>query len=428
MLTRELLRFRRKGGFLPAFINPAEPKLMELAAELTEVYEGAAAARMRRAELEELTGALLKGARDPRLAAGLDKLIQDRCSFDPVRSVDYPAERRKLFGAAARSLTASGGDLDTYREALLAEEGTADFLASDIYGDLPDNERLSGWRALYPAELLNRYNVALVQGLLIYAENLDATVSDSNPAELRRLFKYLRFFRLLAEISRSKGEGKDGPVTLRISGPFALFANTRKYAVQLATFFPALVNLEKWSISAKIRLEGVQGELRLDESSGLVSHYRNFSSYVPEEIRMFHKLFKEQSEDWKIVGESPFLDGGGQEIVFPDLSFRRGSDGRTVHLELFHRWHRGQLDRRLALLERKPGMQLILGVDRALADDAAWRMLEAEHPALADRLFRFRDFPGVDRVRRVLDAFAENHPESRKKGEKKAKRPNAPTS
>jgi len=256
-----------------------------------------------------------------------------------------------------------------------------------------------------------------VQGLLVYAENLEATVADPNPAELRRLFKYLRFFRLLAEISRAKG--KDGPVTLRISGPFSIFANTRKYALQLAAFFPALVNLETWSLSAGIQLEGKNGELRLDQSSGLVSHYRNFSSYVPEEIRMFHRLFLEQGGDWKIVGESPFLDGGGQEIVFPDLSSRRERDGATIHLELFHRWHRGQLDRRLALLERKPDTRLILGVDRALADDAAWNALAEEHPALADRLFRFRDFPGVDRVRRVLETFAENHPEGKKRGRKR---------
>ena len=71
-------------------------------------------------------------------------------------------------------------------------------------------------------------------------------------------------------------------------------------------------------------------------------------------------------------------------------------------------------DRRLALLEQKPDMQLLVGVDRALADDAAWKVLETDHPALAGRLFRFRDFPGVDRVRRVLDAFAETN-----SGEKK---------
>lgn len=133
-------------------------------------------------------------------------------------------------------------------------------MASDIYGDLPDNERLTGWRPLYPAELLHRYNIALVQGLLVYADDLEVTAADSNPAELRRLFKYLRFFRLLAEIRRLKPKGKGKvAVGMKISGPFSIFANTRKYALQLAAFFPALVNLESWSLSAEIRLDGQRG-------------------------------------------------------------------------------------------------------------------------------------------------------------------------
>ena len=415
MLTRELLRFRKRNGFQPAFLNPADPKLLEFASELLALYAEAAAGNMRRSELEELVSVQLQGARDRKLAEGLNKLILDRCSFDPVRFIDYPAERKRLFLAASEALPQAEGSLELYREKLLATEGAAEFMAADIYGDLPDNERMTGWKALYPGELLNRYNLALVQGLLIYSDELEIAVSDSNPAELRRLFKYLRFFRLLAEISRRTADGRSMEILLRISGPFAIFANTRKYALLLAEFFPAVVNLEKWNLAAKIRIGENRGELRLDQKSGLVSHYRNFSSYVPEEIRMFHRLFREQSEEWRIVGESPFIDGGGQEIGFPDLSFRRESDGLTLHLELFHRWHRGQLDRRLELLERDPEIPLLLGVDRALADDEAWKSLtEQQHPALAGRMFRFRDFPGVERVTRLLNAFAAAAPERKK--------------
>ena len=57
MLTRELLKFRRKGGFLPAFVDASDPALLRLAGELLEVYRGAREARMTRGELEELTDA-----------------------------------------------------------------------------------------------------------------------------------------------------------------------------------------------------------------------------------------------------------------------------------------------------------------------------------------------------------------------------------
>ena len=81
--------------------------------------------------------------------------------------------------------------------------------------------------------------------------------------------------------------------------------------------------------------------------------------------------------------------------------------GLELHLELFHRWHRGQLERRLELLDRRPELPLLLGIDRALADDDGFAALCGKHPALAGRLYRFRDFPGVDRTVKMLDAFAE---------------------
>ena len=72
MLTKELLKFRRRGGFQPAFIDAADPALLRLAGELLEIYRGAREARMTRGELEELTEALIRQAPDRVLAAGLN--------------------------------------------------------------------------------------------------------------------------------------------------------------------------------------------------------------------------------------------------------------------------------------------------------------------------------------------------------------------
>ena len=405
MLTKELLKFRRSGGFKPVFINPAEPERQKLASELIGVYQGAFDSRMGRGEIEELTDVLIKGTRDQIFASGLNKLLLDHTDFDPVREIDYPALRGELFAFASEKLVEAQGDVARYRELLATRPGLIEFMAGDIYGDLPDNERISAAPKLTATELLNRYNLAQVQGLLIYAESIELEVRDEHPAELRRLFKYLKFFRLLAEIRR-KGRGKSVAYELSISGPFSLFANTRKYALQLAAFFPAVVNLAQWKLKAKIRLGKLSGDLKLDQEAGLVSHYRNFSSYVPEEIRMFHSLFNKAVASSRTIGESPFIDGGKQSVVFPDLSFERVGDGVRVHLELFHRWHRGQLEGRLELLREHPELPLVLGIDRALADDEAFAELERRYPELVDRIYRFRDFPGVDRTLRVLERFA----------------------
>ena len=54
MLTRELLRFQRKGGFKPAFVDVHSPALRELAESLISLYSDGVQQRMSREELDEL--------------------------------------------------------------------------------------------------------------------------------------------------------------------------------------------------------------------------------------------------------------------------------------------------------------------------------------------------------------------------------------
>lgn len=399
MLVRDMIRFKRKGDRIePAFADPASARVLELASELCTLYGEAPGSR--RGEIEELVEPQLKSAPDQVLAASFNKILLDHCDFEAPREIAYPTSRQPLFELAGR-LLGEGLPVEDYRARLRAEAPDAAFFDADWYGDLPENSRLIAFKALTARELVERYNLALVQSLLLYAKTLDIVLAAPEPVELRRFFKYLKFFRLLAEARREK----EGAIRFTISGPFDIFENSRKYALQLASFFPAAVLLKEYRLEAVIRWKDKDCRLLLDQSSGLKSHYRSFSDYVPEEIAMFHRLFREKVEDWKIVGETAMLEGGGGRLFFPDLSFRHRDGKPTVHLELFHRWHRGDLGERLELLRRKPKTPLVIGIDRALADDAAFAALEAKYPTLAGRFFRFRDFPGVDRVRRALENF-----------------------
>lgn len=405
MLPKPLMKFRRNGNAVkPVFIDAADPAHLELARQLLELYrlpENPAGAPTR-GELEEMAEPLTKGHRDPKLAAGLHKLVADRCEFTAPLDLDYAELRRRIFRAGAELLKAGTGDPARYRSELLGD------FDGEIYRDLPQNEKLCRVRPMFARELLERYNCAQVQSLLLYCNELNLRIEEHNPAAVRRLFKYLKFFRLLAEITQlpvAARENKDGTfyrLALKISGPVSLFENTRKYAVQLASFFPAVCDLEKWTLVAEIEIDRRQSRLRLAEDSGLVGHYRNFSAYVPEEITMFHRLFREKSPEWEIVGDSPFFNLGGQELVFPDLSFRH-PDGRMKHLELFHRWHAGQLISRLTAMEEKPEPALIIGVDRALSGKKEIRAQLDSSSFFQARGFEFRDFPGVDRVLKKLN-------------------------
>ena len=396
MLNFDLISWHRAGvRVVPDFVEPGSSRHLECAAALLAVYRSALDSGSSRSALDELTLPLIRGAFDPRFAAALNRLLAGRAKFQAAEpGVDYAAVRDEIFRRSFASLAGGETDCSRHRARVFAAAG-----GRDLYGDLPESERLTGIAEFSAAELLNRYNLALVQGLLLRSQTLKVTVPESEPAELRRLFKYLKFFRLLAEPRRCR----DGGVELEISGPLALFGPTSKYALSLAAFFPAVVRMKRWRLEALVRLRRGQARLKLDESSRLVSHYRSFSGYVPEEIRMFHRHFAATVTAWRIVGDTPFIDGGGAELIFPDLSFASTASGVLRHLELFHRWHRVQLERRMELLNRRPGLNLLLGIDRSLADDAGWQELLRRFPGAAEHCFRFRDFPGVTTTLRLLE-------------------------
>ncbi len=406
MLTKDLLNYRIMNGFIkPKFIKTDDSSTLDFAVQLLAAYDADAA--MLRSEIDETTLPLIKSHKDLKLSRGLNKLILDRCEFSAPSDMDYREMRRKIFERSAELLNSGqGGDLLEYTEAMRnGSEEDKLFIDKGIYADLPENETLISLKSLYPRELLERYNCSLVQSLFFYCDKLEVSLEDPEASKMRKLLKYLKFFRLLAEFKMDKAKKKQempSKITLIIDGPTSLFENTQKYGLQLACFFPAVCDMDKWKIKADIKMGGKEHKLSLDQKSGLVSHYRNFSAFVPEEVSMFHKLFKEKISDWEITAHGSFINAGEQDLIFPDLSFKRASDGAVIHLELFHRWHSHQLLRRIEFCEKHPNVPLLIGVDRFLYNKPEIKSIIDSSEYFENSGFLFRDFPGVDRVKKSL--------------------------
>lgn len=408
MLTKDLIRCRlEKGVVRPRFIDTRDEALRRVAERLLAAYRTQPPPT--RGDVEEGVAGIISTCPDPLLARGLDKLLTDRCEFAIAAAHDYPSLRAAVFRVAGEVLRRGRLEsAESYRAAVLERAGVVARLGeADLYADLPENERLVRFRDLGPQQLLERYNVGLVQALLLRASGLEVTVSSPEPAKMRRVLKYVRFFRLLARISPVADESGDVPgvapaLRLRIDGPASVLAESKRYGLQLACFFPALCALDAWSLDTQVDWKGHPRRLCLSQASGLVSPYRNFSAYVPEEIRLFHDYFRRTVADWRITGETPFLHGGAQEMVFPDLSFSR-ADGTVCHLELFHRWHAGPLLDRLRLVGDRPALPLIIGVDQALVRDPAVEAALAGSAWFQGRGFVFRDYPTVEKTLACLE-------------------------
>lgn len=395
MLKRKHLIYRiNSGNIKPGFVDPSDPEILENAAGLIAVYSGAVDNRMPRHELDRITSSMIRRTPKPEISAGLNKLLLDRCNFAHPHPVDYPALRKERFLQTARNIMA--GEVRFKEKEDLPDE-------IDLYGDLPEFETITSFVPSSAEKLLHRYNLAQAQGLLFHASDFHLEIKNTPCQELRKLLKSIKFFRLFGKF-RTSGKNK---IEIDISGPLALFGPSAKYALQLANLLPAVVNLPDWKLSAEIRFKNRTLTLKLSDKNGLVSHYRNLAEYIPEEIKLFHRLFKEKSKDWEIVGDTPFLDGGEQEIIFPDLSFRSMASGQILHLELFHRWHGAGLKQRIALIARHPELPLLLGIDRSLvSSEEKFAGLFNEYPQVESRCWLFRDFPGVAATAAALKKFA----------------------
>ena len=409
MLTKDLLRFKTSGGYAkPSFIGVNDPKLLALAERLIALFENSVGST--REELDEQLDHLTAAYNDVKLARGLVKILLDRAEFSGCGELDYPTARHALFLRSAALLNSSQcpDDPAEYRARLMAAEPV---LKSGVYPDLPENEQLIAVKKTFPKELLERYNMALAQSLMLYSDGLDCQVCAEDQGALRRLLKYLKFFRLLFRAELVTPKKKDDPpmIRLRIDGPASILDNSTRYGLQLASFFPAVCSMRLWQVSCGLKLRTRSLRLRLDESSKLVCHYTNFGAYIPEEFRMFQDYFNQTPDrGWTMVPRESYLKLEGDLLTFPDFRFRSDS-GTVIDVELFHQWHKTPLKERLDHLERHPETPLILGADRVcLKTDEELKERFLARPGN----FLFSSFPGVENVIKALNKKADQNGDS----------------
>lgn len=394
MLTKDLLLFtQRKGKVRPRFVKVDDPDLVALATDLVAIADDTVGSPYE--ELEAGLSARSNGFQRPPLARGLSKLVTDRVKVEAPD--DEAANLRKLaFEAAMGAMAAQseGEGFEAYERRLEAALGRPlAEVRAHLYADLPDRRRIESWDRLSPAGLLERYNLALAQGLVMYAHAVTVRATTPDLVVVRRLLRWLKFCRLVAGVRR------DGEVLeIRAEGPAAVLSSSRKYGLQLATFFMAVPLLERFEVEAEVELpRRPKANLQLDHTDPLVSPLKGGLGHVPEELSNVQDAF--EGSDWALDALPDLRPVGVTGVCVPDFSARHGPSGAEVAVELFHAWHRSMLDRRLAELAERPDPNLLLGVDRALAkkpEDKA--RLEAE-----PQVFLFSVFPTKNVLGRALD-------------------------
>ena len=412
MLTKDLLRYKiREGQIYPQFVKPTDSKLLSVSDQLITVFE--ASPNTQRATLLETSKHIIDSTPDNVIVKrGLEKLLLDRTAFDTAPNEELITFRQNLFTETSRLLSQDMfSDYEAYLQKVsqiagVESQSEKGELGDRLYADLPSCQPVLSFKTLSAEHLLHRYNTAQVQGLLLHCNSLTLNLSESMTAELRQLFKYLRFNQLLSTIRKEK-IGNDECFQITVDGPLNLFYKTKRYGMNLANFFVAVLHQPKWEITAEIEFRNKRSSrLYLDESCGIKPISQQFLAYIPEDIQLFQEMLRNKTDDWQIRPGSQFLPLPGDFYCFPDYQLIHTS-GIEVWIELFHPWHQGHLLARLNTLGEQTGPPLIIGVSKELQKQSIIAEAMETSGHFSKFGFTFRDVPTMGALLPILNSLVD---------------------
>jgi uncharacterized protein len=396
MLTGKMVRVRyAKDRLIPHYLDLENPTWPEVAERLLALFRGQEGRT--RGELEDDQREVVGDDPSQLVHQGLNKLLEDRCEFETVSG--HPPEdlRAEVFQAAAvrRKNASLGSPFD--RTAVLTEVAAKFSLAPDavelgLFADLKSEQRLVRFRDVSVEHLLQRYNVALAQAVLLRAARVHVTVRNESPQRYRQLLRQVKFHRLICEMEKIDPDSYQ----LHLDGPMSLFSATNKYGLQLALFLPAVLLCRDFELKAELRW-GPQRRPKtfvLTPRDGLVSHYADSGMFVPPELAMFVDLFRKRVEEWDLVEETEVFPLGDGFWV-PDFRLVHRETKRRVLLEVLGFWRRSSAEKHLERLRQQVREPFLLAVSEQLHID------ESELEGLPAGIHRFRNMPLPDEIARL---------------------------
>lgn len=372
MLTAELIRTWRKGPYIgPKYISIDSEGYLSLAKELIEIFSQHKGRT--RGELLTSLRMHLSDSPDYLIHRGLAKLLLHRAEFQVVNGsgIEPKALREKIFSLASENapIVLSPDIIHPVArkdilEALALELNTVpEVVLSDMYADLPQNHILSTFNPPAPEWLLNRYNVALAQGVLYDCIRMRVIAYRNIPARYKQLFKFIKFYGLMHSVTGDLDSGYE----ITLDGPMSMFRLSRKYGIHMANFLPALLLCTKWKMEAEI-LTGEDEKRYFVLSSNdhhLESHYKDTAQYDSLLEERFAERFEKMETGWTLERETEIVNL--KDTVFiPDFAFRNKADGKVGFLEIVGFWRSDYLKRKLGKIRRAGLRNLIIAVSENL--------------------------------------------------------------
>ncbi len=266
--------------------------------------------------------------------------------------------REALFQGAVRLAGQPRGAI--LQDAAGAMGVTAEALERDLYADLPAEKILGPTKEEVSAsELITRYNLALAQGVLLRAEELQVSAAASYKA-------ILRFARLQRLLCRLEANPQTGELRVHLSGPLSIFHHTTKYGRAMAAWLPAVVRSPRWKIWATCILDGQRLTWTASHLDSLGTTHQPVRPFDSKLEQRFFRDLRRAAPEWEVLRESDPVQVGRQ-ILCPDFTLVHPVRGLRIPVEIVGYWTPEYLAHKFKTLRALPKeMKWLVCIDESL--------------------------------------------------------------
>ncbi len=256
MLPSALLLFRSRGDHVvPRYLLTSDEAWIDTLIAACEAHVGRTVLE-RRSALNRVARMIVEQhAIAENVVEGV-RYVLEREYRTEVAAPRPPAELRMIvFEEAAR------GDAPDYDGALLRASEQLELpvalLLESLFADRTSARRvLPAQRAVTPAAIIEAYDLALVETILLRSEAVTVQSRD----HVRAIARFARRAGLICTFSGCESGGR-----FEVSGPLALLRSTTRYGHALFKFFGALATTPHYHLEARCAVDGQRVLVRIAE-------------------------------------------------------------------------------------------------------------------------------------------------------------------
>ncbi len=333
MLTGNLNLSKFRNGIVSPYFLQLNEKNEKISTQLIEMFEQSSGRK--RYEIEEDIKSYYIEKVNPKIVQGFAKILFNRCEFLNYGEDDPKATRETVFSASAdywrKSSLNDGVSINSHKKSILQNINVLKKEAMEntdawLYGDILSNQKLSKFDHISSEDLVHRYNIEQIQGLLLHIRTLDLEVFLEQDSAFKQVFQLLKFFQLMFEVVKTENNW----LTLRIDGPSSILENARSYGVEVANFFPAILLLKiPWCFKGTIKVPGRQRLFKLEVSNqnDYQTFYRGKGVWKQEKVTSLIKRFNEKySDTHQAKGENKIIPLSDNRYLIPDIVINENGD------------------------------------------------------------------------------------------------------